>query len=254
MLWFRRLIRRVHPTTTGPEPSGSASHFIQARHEFANAFGDLARGKRNWQVIAFTLAGLLTVQVLAYIRLSSSAQLVPYVVQVDRLGQVMAAGVVDPLKSPDQRLVASQLGEFIRNIRTVLPADAAHAQAELLRRGYAFVGPEAAAFLNEHFSRPENDPRLLGTRLSRLVDVTSVLRVPSSDVWKLRWIEEGRPLHPGEDRQVRGWEGYVTVKLAAPPTAEAVEDNPLGVHITSITWAQVAETASGAPVGAGGIP
>lgn len=254
MLWFRRLIRRVHPTTTGPEPSGSASHFIQARHEFANAFGDLARGKRNWQAISFTLAGLLTVQVLAYIRLSSSARLVPYVVQVDRLGQVMAAGVVDPLKSPDQRLVASQLGEFIRNIRTVLPADAAHAQAELLRRGYAFVGPEAAAFLNEHFSRPENDPRLLGTRLSRLVDVTSVLRVPSSDVWKLRWIEEGRPLHPGEERQMRGWEGYVTVKLVAPPTAEAVEDNPLGVHITSITWAQVAETASGAPVSAGGTP
>ena len=254
MRWLLPGRRTAEPALVPEAPPESRNHIIAARHEFANAFGDLARGKRNWQIIAFALAALLTVLTLAYIRLASSVRLIPYVVQIDRLGQVVTAGVVDPLKVPDQRLVASQLGQFIRNIRTVLPGEAAVAQAEMLRRGYAFVGPEAAGFLNDYFSRPENDPRVLGARLTRLVDVTSILRVPNSDVWKLRWTEEQRPLQAGDMPRTRGWEGYVSVRLVPPATADAVQDNPLGLYITSITWTEVAETAAGPSGAPGGTP
>ena len=65
---------------------------ISARTEFANAFADLARGKQNWQLTAFWLLGLLTVIIVAYTRLAGSARVIPYVVEVDRLGQVAAVG------------------------------------------------------------------------------------------------------------------------------------------------------------------
>src|ERR1700737_4967631 len=113
------------------------NHFIAARTEFANAFGDLARGKRNWQLMAFGLAAILGMVTLAYVRLASSSRIVPYVVEVSRLGQVMAIGPADQVAAPDQRLMAAQLAPFIRSIRTVLPAAAAAGQAELIRRGYA---------------------------------------------------------------------------------------------------------------------
>ena len=247
MWWLRRQGRTPEALPAGetlPASRGDErNHLIAARNEFANAFGDLARGKRNWQVMAFTLAGLLGVVAIAYVRLASSARLVPYVVQVDRLGQVVAAGVVDELRVPDQRLVASQLAHFLRTIRTVLPSEAAAAQADMVRQAYAFLGYEAAGFLNDYFSHPENDPRVLGARLTRLVNVTSVLRVPNSKVWKLRWTEEERPLQGGDPPRMRAWEGYVTVNLVPPATADAVEDNPLGLRISSLTWTEIAETA-----------
>lgn len=253
-----RWLRRSAPSINLPPAAGTAAdgpnHVIAARHEFANAFGDLARGKRNWQVVAFALLGLLAAMTAAYIRLASSARLVPYVVQVDRLGQVLGAGLADPLARPDQRLITSQLAQFVRNIRTVLPAEAAVAQAELLRRSYTVLGPEAAAFLNDYFSRPGNDPRLLGARLTRQVEVTSILRVPNSDTWKLRWSEDERPLQAGTLPRTAGWEGYITVKLVPPASADAVEDNPLGLYITSITWTEIARTPADVPLVGGGRP
>src|SRR2546421_3184715 len=93
---------------TAPPASHEVNPFIAARHEFMNAFGDLAQGKRNWQVIAYALAGLLALVTIAYVRLAQSARVVPYVVAVDRLGQGAAVGPVDALKRPDERVVGSQ--------------------------------------------------------------------------------------------------------------------------------------------------
>src|SRR6266480_8087869 len=239
---------RCSTATAGAEcappahPDGNP--FLAARHEFMNAFGDLARGKRNWQLAAYALLGLLALVTLADLRLAASSRVVPYVVQVDRLGQVVTVGPAEDLKQPDQRLLASELARFIRAIRTVLPAAAAAGQAEMLRRGYAFVAPEAAAFLNDYFANPVNDPRLLGLRLTRQVDVTAVLRVPDSDVWRLQWTETERSTQPGGATRTMAWEGYLTVRLAPPRTAETVQDNPLGVYVTSLSWTQVGESPS----------
>lgn len=233
---------------SGPPAHTDGNPFLAARTEFMNAFGDLAKGKRNWQLLSYALVGLLALIALADLRLAASSRVVPYVVQVDRLGQVVAVGPAEDLKQPDQRLVASELARFIRAIRTVLPAAAAAAQAEMLRRGYAVVAPEAAAFLNDYFASPPNDPRVLGLRLTRQVDVTGVLRVPNSDVWRLQWTETERSTQPGGLTRTVAWEGYVTVRVVPPRTVEAVQDNPLGVTVTSVTWTQVGASASAVPV------
>jgi type IV secretion system protein TrbF len=228
---------------SAPPGHPDGNPFLAARTEFMNAFGDLAKGKRNWQLTAYGLMGLLALVALANFHLTASSRVVPYVVQVDRLGQVVTVGPADELKQPDQRLVASELARFIRAIRTVLPAAAAAGEAEMLRRGYAFVAPEAAAFLNDYFANPANDPRFLGLRLTRQVDVTGVLRVPNSDVWRLQWAETERSTQPGGLTRTVAWEGYVTVRLVPPRTVEAVEDNPLGLAIRSVNWTQVGASA-----------
>ncbi|HEY5021616.1 MAG TPA: VirB8/TrbF family protein, partial [Gemmatimonadaceae bacterium] len=144
----------ANATTPGvdAERESKFNHVIAARNEFSNAFGDLARGKRNWQLMSFALVALLAVTTLSYIRLAFSARVIPYLVQVDRLGQVLAIGRADETLKPDQRLVAAQLAQFVRAIRTVLPASAAAGQSEMIKRGYAFLAPEAAGFLNDYFA------------------------------------------------------------------------------------------------------
>src|SRR2546427_1497963 len=240
-------VRASQGPESAPPAHPDGNPFLAARHEFMNAFGDLARGKRNWELIAYALAGLLALLAIADLRLAASSRVVPYVVRVDRLGQVLTVGPAEDLKQPDQRLVASELARFIRSIRTVLPAAAAAGEAEMLRRGYASVAPEAAAFLNDYFAKPVNDPRVLGLRLTRQVDVTGGLRVPNSDVWRLQWTETERSTQPGGLTRMLAWEGYVTVRLVPPRTVDAVQDNPLGLAVTSVDWTQVGASASAGP-------
>lgn len=227
-------------STAGSDNATAPSYIDAARREFAGIFGDLARGKRNWQIMAFALAGLLAIIMVAYIRLAASTRLVPYLVHVDRLGQVVGAGALEPMRVPDDRLIASQLAQFMRNLRTVLPAAAAPAQVEMIRRGYAFVTPETAGFLNDHFGHPDNDPRVLGARLTRQIDVTGVLRVPGSDVWTVRWTETESPTQGGTPSRTAAWEAYVATKVAPPTAIDGVQENPLGLYVTSITWTRLA--------------
>jgi type IV secretion system protein TrbF len=222
---------------------------MTARNEFANAFGDLARGKRNWQIAAFWAWALLSVVVLAYVRLAGSARVVPYVVEVDKVGTVAAAGVADVMKAPEPRLVASQLAGFVRAVRSVLPAMPGPVGAEVMRRAYAFVdqGSSAAGTLNAYFADPTHDPRVLGETLARQVQVTSTLPVPGTPTWKLRWTETDLPLQVGMPTRTTAWEGYVTVRLRPPESIDTVQDNPLGVFITSITWTEITDTGGTSP-------
>jgi type IV secretory pathway TrbF-like protein len=217
--------------------------FLAARHEFANAFGDLARGKRNWQLVAFWSLGLLTVSVVSYIRIASSARVVPYVIEVDKLGQVIAAREAAIMRPPEPRLISSQLAGFVRAVRTVLPASLPRIQSDVMRRAYMFVdqGSSAAVMLNTYFADPSHDPRLLGQTITRQVDIASTLPVPGSATWKVRWTETEYPLVAGMLGRVTAWEGYVTVRLQPPTTVDAVQDNPLGVFITSINWTQITD-------------
>ncbi|MEP6495560.1 MAG: VirB8/TrbF family protein [bacterium] len=241
-----RFARAVDQSKDEDAPAATEFRFLTARREFTNAFGDLAQGKRNWQLVAFALLAILGVVTMSFVRLASTSRVVPYVIEVDKLGQVAAIAQANELKAPDARLIAAQLAEFIRNARTVLPTQASRAQAEMLRHAYGFVDQGAAGFLNEYFSNPKNDPRVLGGQLSREVLVTSVLRVPKSETWKLRWSETESSLVAGVLTRTTAWEGYVTVRLSPPKTVETVQQNPLGVYVTSVNWTQIAESTASA--------
>jgi type IV secretory pathway TrbF-like protein len=225
-----------------------------ARREFTSAFSDLARGKRNWQIIAFTLAAVALLEAISGVRLATAAHAIPYLVEVDRLGSITPIGSAEQLRDPDSRLIASQLAQFVRSVRTVLPAEASTAQADLLRRGYAFAGPAAGGFLNAYFSDPAHDPRLLGARVARDVQVTSALKVPDAtnahrgnenaraQTWRLQWVETDRPVGPvdiADSAAVAAWEGYITLDIVPPRNVESIQDNPLGLRVSSITWTRL---------------
>lgn len=222
---------------------------VTARHEFANAFGDLARGKRNWQLMAFALVTLLGLVTLAYVRLASSVRIVPYLVEVDKTGTVAPAGAARMMRTPEDRLIAAQLAAFVRNIRTVLAAGSLAAQVDMMQRGYALVDQSsaAAANLNTYFADPQHDPRVLGQTLTREVHVTSILPVPAEEpsgprrfrTWKVRWTETELPVEAGVLTHTTAWEGYLTVELRPPTTTQAVEENPLGIFITALNWTEI---------------
>ncbi|MBA2571484.1 MAG: conjugal transfer protein TrbF [Gemmatimonadetes bacterium] len=226
------------------EPFAEPNQFLAARSEFGQVFGDLAKGKRNWQLVAFASLTLLAVVTLAYIRMASEARITPYVVEVDQLGQARAFGPAEQIRKTDQRVIASQLGMFIRNLRTVF-ADPA-AQRELAQRAYAFVDENAAGFLNTYFSDPANNPVNLSRQFTRLVEVQSVLPVPDSKTWKVVWRETELPLLHGSSRTT-AWEAYLSADVMPPRTTDTIEVNPLGLYVTAISWTQVTQGSTPTP-------
>jgi type IV secretion system protein TrbF len=217
--------------------ASESNPYLAARGEFVSVFADLARGKRNWQLAALALLGLLGLVLAAYVRLSTQSRITPYVVEVDRLGQAAAFGPAEALRPTETRVFVFQLSYLVRCLRSI--SSDPEAQRQMLYTGYAFVAGHARAALDSYFEDPAHDPRLLGRSLTREVEVTSVLRLPGGgQTWKLSWREIERPLVAGATRTA-AWEAYLTVQIHPPSTTEALLRNPLGLFVTDLSWSEV---------------
>lgn len=221
--------------------------YLHGRREFESVFTDVAKAKRNWQLVAFGATAVALVLAVSLGVTATQSRIVPYVVEVDQLGRAQAFGAAERLRAPDQRVITSQLAGFVRDVRTVLVDPAG--QADLVRRAYTFVDRDAAGFLNAYFTTPANDPRLLGRELSRLVEVTGVLPVPTSapvqggragpTTWKVSWTETTYPRAGTGLARRTAWEGYFATRLVPPSTADRIVANPLGLYVTAINWTQI---------------
>jgi type IV secretory pathway TrbF-like protein len=222
-----------------PAARPAANPILAGRGAFAGAFGDLARGKRNWQLAAFGLLGLFGIVLVAFVRLATETRITPYVVEVDKLGRAVAFGPAERTSQTDPRIVAATLALFIRNVRAVSPD--AVIQRELLFRAYANTAGRARELLDGYFAQPEHDPRVLGQRLMRGIEVDAILPVPGSAVWRVQWTEREQPLFAGASHE-SAWEAYLTVRVHRPRTASVVEDNPLGIYVTDLAWTEVSRS------------
>ena len=221
--------------------------YLRGRAEFDSVFGDLAKGKRNWQLVAFASLGIAFVLAAGIVSIAATSRITPYVVEVDELGQAQAFGPAEQLTSIDQRVIVSQLARFVRDIRTVL-GDAV-GQADLIKRAYAFVDHGASPFLNTYFTAPANDPRVLGKDVTRLIEITSVLALPATtangtQTWKVSWTESTLPRIGGGQQTESAWEGYFTTRITPPSTLGQITVNPLGLYVTSINWTELAKRRS----------
>jgi type IV secretion system protein TrbF len=210
--------------------------YLTARSNFESLFRDQAREKHAWKIAALAELAIIGVLLFAYVQLASASRVVPYVVEVDQLGQAVAFGPAEPLRKTDQRVTLRDLTTLIRNLRSITPDPAL--QVRMIQDAYAFLDPSAASFLNEYFSDPRNDPRLLGQEKTRDVEVTSVLPIPNSNSWKVQWTETERP-HVGSFAQHSAWEAYLTVEHVPPRDAEKIQANPLGLYVTGINWTRI---------------
>ena len=238
------------PSTVGGDGSapdgwdykpGRPSAVAEGRYEFTRAFSDLAKGKRNWQLVAFLSLGLLGVSLVGLVTVAAQSKTVPYVVEVDRLGRAEAVAPAEAVPAVSDRVVVASLARFVSDIRTVY-ADPV-AQRDAVFRAYGYVAGDARGFLEGYFSDPQNDPRLLAAELRRAVEIVSVLPIPTGDgdrarVYRVRW-NEAEVSERGGTRE-RAWEGYMTVEVQPPTTTEGIERNPLGVFVTDLSWSALA--------------
>src|SRR4051794_24798369 len=72
--------------------SAEWSPYLAARREWDERYGSLITRARNWRLTALLALAVALVAICGVIALSMRAKVIPYVVAIDNLGRVLAAG------------------------------------------------------------------------------------------------------------------------------------------------------------------
>jgi len=232
---FKRTLQRYGQT---PEP---ATPYQKAAQLWDERIGSARVQARNWRLMAFGSLALSMGLAVGMAWQSMQSRVVPYVVEVDRLGEVRAVAPAIETYQPTDAQIAWHLGRFIAGVRGV------SVDPVLVRRNwldaYDFATDRAAVFLNDYART--NDPfAAIGTR-SVSVQVTSVVRASDSS-FQVKWTEQ--VYERGSLARTERWTAILTTVIQPPRSAEVLRKNPLGLYVNAIAWSRELDPAT-APEG-----
>ncbi|MBO0127959.1 MULTISPECIES: conjugal transfer protein TrbF [Agrobacterium] len=186
---------------------------------------------RNWRFMAFGSLILSAGFAAALVWQSTRGTVVPWVVQVDKLGQAQTVAAATADYRPTDPQVAWHLARFIEQVRST-PADPIIVRQNWLR-AYDWTTDRGATALNDYAR--SNDPFTKVGKQQVAVEVSSVIRA-SPDSFRVAWIE--RRYENGQLSTTERWTAILTIVLQAPRDAERLKANPLGIYVNAISWSR----------------
>ncbi|GGB31213.1 conjugal transfer protein TrbF [Allosediminivita pacifica] len=222
---FRRSATHYGKT---PQPE---TPYQRAAQVWDERIGSARVQARNWRYMAFGSLILAAGFAGALVWQSARGTVVPWVVQVDALGEAQAVAPASADYEPTDPQIAFHLGRFIEQVRSI-PADPIIVRQNWLR-AYEFTTDRGAAALND-FARA-NDPFTRVGRQQIAVEVSSVIRA-SPRSFRVAWTE--RHYENGQLSTTARWTAILTVVIQTPRSAERLRANPLGIYINAISWSR----------------
>lgn len=213
---------------TTPEPE---TPYQKAAQVWDERLGSARVQAKNWRLMAFGCLGLTVLSSAGLVWQAGQSQVTPYVVEVDRIGDVHAVGAAAQAYQPNDAQIAYQLAQFINNVRS-LPLDPIVVRQDWLN-AYEYTTDRGAAVLND-FARA-NDPFGKVGKQTVAVEVTSVVRA-SPDSFQIRWIE--RRYEQGALTSTDRWTGILSIVLQPPRSEERLRKNPLGIYVNGLNWSR----------------
>ena len=211
-----------------PEPETPYQKAAQAWDE---RIGSARVQARNWRLMAFGSLILSACFASALVWQSARGTVVPWVVQVDNLGQAQTVAPAVADYRPTDPQIAFHLGRFIEQVRAI-PSDAIIVRQNWLR-AYEFTTDRGAAALNDYARA--NDPFTRVGRQQVAVEVSSVIRA-SPDSFRVAWTE--RHYENGQLSTTERWTAILTIVIQPPRDAERLRANPLGIYVNAISWSR----------------
>jgi type IV secretory pathway TrbF-like protein len=216
--------------TSDAAPLAAESPYLSARREWNERYGDYIARARNWRWAALGALAVTLILAVGVVWQSAQSKVVPYVVEVDKLGQAVAVARADRAAPADVRVVKAQLAAWIADVRSV--SSDPLAQKGALSRAYDLTAATATTFLNGYYRQhsPFGQPHTVA------VSVDAVLPI-SQQTYQLQWSEDARDLQ-GRDLATTHWLASVTVAFDSPTDERGILSNPLGLYVTGISWTQ----------------
>ena len=225
MSFFKRPAAHYGKTTQPETPYQKAAQVWDER------IGSARVQARNWRLMAFGSLILSAGFAAALVWQSTRGTVVPWVVQVDKLGQAQTVAAATADYRPTDPQVAWHLARFIEQVRSI-PADPIIVRQNWLR-AYDWTTDRGATALNDYAR--SNDPFTKVGKQQVAVEVSSVIRA-SPDSFRVAWVE--RRYENGQLSTTERWTAILTIVIQPPRDAERLKSNPLGIYVNAISWSR----------------
>ena len=191
----------------------------------------------------FGLLGLLTglAGVGGMIHIGSQSKFVPYVIEVDKLGQTLPVSVADKAAPADPRIVSSLLARAITLARMVTP-DVVVQRNAIFELYASLDSSDPAALKMQEYLGSDSDTSPFKRAAKETVDVQITSVIPQSDeTWQVDWMETVRAR--GDGSIISRFRMRALVRIyVVPPTnrtsEEQIRKNPLGIFIRDFNWSK----------------
>lgn len=211
-----------------PEPETPYQKAAQAWDE---RIGSARVQAKNWRLMAFGALLLAAGLAAGLVWQSVRGTIVPWVVEVDALGEAQTVAPATADYRPTDPQIAFHLARFIEHVRSIA-ADPIVVRQNWLR-AYDFTTDRGAMALNDHARA--NDPFEKVGEMQVSVDVSSVIRA-SPDSFRIAWTE--RRYRDGSLAATERWTAILTISVQPPRTTERLRKNPLGIYVHAINWSR----------------
>ena len=250
-LWRKEEAVTEAAAATGSEAAASGSAagierraqnpYLDDRRAWNSHVDRAYSAQHTWQLIgvAGLLIGLAGVGGMAYV--GSQSKFVPYVIEVNKLGEAVSVGPAQVAGPADPRVVRASLASFIASARLVTPD--VTLQREAIFRVYAMLHTKDAAAqqMNEWYNGKGTTPFDRAAKVTVTTDINSVLPI-SGNSWQVDWQETTRDRTGALVGQPVHMRAMLTVYLEPPSTTgdeAAIQRNPLGIYVNNYTWQEV---------------
>lgn len=229
--------RSSQPLAGGRRAGESDNPYLTARRTWNDLIRSQAAARRMWQLIAIIALLIVLAAIGGIIQIGSQSKFIPYVIEVDKLGQVAASGPVQSAAPVDERVLKATVSEFISDARLVTPDIAV--QRKAIFRVYARLSSSdpATPKMNDYLNGdPEKTPFARAATEMVSIEIRSVL-LQTPDTWQVDWVETTRD-RKGLITGKTNMRALVTVYRADidEQTEEQIWMNPLSIFIRNYSW------------------
>ena len=225
----------------GRRQGESENPYLAARRTWNDQSAANVASRQMFQLLGVLalLVALASVGGMVYV--GSQSKFVPYVVEVDKLGQRQAVAPAEKAAPSDQRVVRSAVSGWIGDMRLVTPDIAL--QRKAVFKVYSMLDPndpatkKANAWLN---GTPDSSPFKRAATETVSIEIDSDM-TQTADTWQVDWTETTRDREGVMKGNPQRWRALVTVyTMPTTPdtTEEDIRNNPLNVHIRDFSWSR----------------
>jgi type IV secretory pathway TrbF-like protein len=232
--------KRVSASRAAPV-QGMPHPYLNARRSWNSHVGSLIASRTLWQAMALISMLVAFAAVGGVVYIGSQTKFVPYVVEVNKLGEAMAVAPAAQAGKADQRIVRSSVAEFISNARTVTPDIALQRRAifkiyALMNSG-SIASRKMTSYLN---GTPETNPFKRAEKQTVNVEIVSAIP-QTATTWQVDWIETQRSRKGeimGKPYRMRALLNVVSQEIAPDVTEDQLRLNPMGIYISDYSWSK----------------
>ncbi|MEQ1620592.1 MAG: conjugal transfer protein TrbF [Methylococcales bacterium] len=231
--------RYTEPMVGGRRQGENENPYLSARRTWNDQSAANVANRQMWQLLGILAMMIALSGVGGMIYIGSQSKFVPYVVEVDKLGQAAAVAPAQRAANADPRVVHAAVASFINDARLVTPDIALQRKAVFRLYSMLSSNDPATAKANEWLNgTEESSPFKRAVKETVSIDILSVIP-QTPDTWQVDWMETMRDrqgVMKNKPFRMRALVTVYTVPATPQTTEEQVRNNPLGIYVRDFSW------------------